>query len=65
LVSIAIIADLFRAGWDGILFPAFAGFMTVSPRSSPWGLGKSYRLAQACLANMIFVKPESGGPVMF
>ena len=31
LASVAIVAGLFRLGWDSVLFPAFAGFMLVGP----------------------------------
>ncbi|SDJ37127.1 Uncharacterized membrane protein [Bradyrhizobium sp. Rc2d] len=68
LASIAIVGGLFRLELDYILFPAFAGFMVVAPILALGLYEKSRRLAaglRVTLANMIFVKPQCGGQILF
>ena len=68
LVSIAIVGGLVAFGWDYILFPAFAGFMVVGPIVAIGLYEKSRAVAAGrpvSLARMIFVRPASGGQVLF
>jgi uncharacterized membrane protein len=68
LVSAVIVGGLFAFGWDYILFPAFAGFMVVGPIVAIGLYEKSGRIAaggSVSLARMIFVRPASGGQILF
>jgi len=68
LISIAIVVGLFMFELDYILFPALAGFMVVGPVLAIGLYEKSRRIAageRVGLAQMIFVKPNSGGQVLF
>ena len=67
-VSAGIIRGLFAFGWDYILFPALAGFMVVGPILAIGLYEKSRRLDEGeriSLARMVFVKPASGGQLLF
>jgi uncharacterized membrane protein len=68
LVSVVIVMGLIMFGWDYILFPAFAGFMVVGPLLATGLYEKSRRIAARepiSLARMIFVRPKSGGQILF
>ena len=68
LVSVATIVGLFALHRDYILFPALAGFMVVGPMIGIGLYEKSRRIEESkpvSLRHMIFVKPESGGQILF
>lgn len=68
LISLAVVACFVSFGWDYILFPALAGFMVVGPLFAIGLYEKSRRHAlgeRIGLGRMLFVKPASGGQVLF
>lgn len=68
LLSVIIVGGLFWLGWDFVLLPALAGFMVMGPVLAIGLYEKSRRLAAGeavSLINMIFVRPRSGGQVLF
>jgi uncharacterized membrane protein len=68
LVSVVTTVGLFALRLDYILLPAFAGFMVVGPIIGIGLYEKSRRIAEGrsvSLWQMVFVRPESGGQVLF
>ncbi|MBR1149194.1 DUF2189 domain-containing protein [Bradyrhizobium sp. JYMT SZCCT0428] len=68
LVSVVTVVGLFALRMDYILLPAFAGFMVAGPVIGIGLYEKSRRIEEgrpASLWRMIFVKPESGGQILF
>jgi len=68
LVSVVTVIGLFALRLDYILFPAFAGFMVAGPIIGIGLYEKSRRFEDGrpvSLWSMIFVKPESGGQILF
>ena len=68
LVSVVTTVGLFALRLDYILLPAFAGFMVVGPIIGIGLYEKSRRIAEGkpvTLWQMIFVRPESGGQILF
>lgn len=68
VVSLTIVAGMFELALDYILLPALAGFMVVGPVLAIGLYEKSRRIAVGApvtLAGMVFVRPRSGGQVLF
>ena len=68
LVSVVTVVGLFALHLDYILFPAIAGFMVAGPIIGIGLYEKSRRIEEGkpvSLWRMIFVKPESGGQILF
>jgi uncharacterized membrane protein len=68
VISAGIVCGLFAFGWDGILFPALAGFMIVGPILAIALYEKSRRIAlgqRVSVRQMVFVRPASGGQILF
>ena len=68
VISILIVAGLFWLGWDFVLLPALAGFMVMGPLLAIGLYEKSRSLAAGApvsLGRMVFVRPRSGGQVLF
>ncbi|HEU4652078.1 MAG TPA: DUF2189 domain-containing protein [Croceibacterium sp.] len=68
LLSAAIVAGLWRLGWDFALFPALAGFLVFAPALATGLYEKSRALESGepvTFRRMLFPRPASGGQVLF
>lgn len=68
VVSLLMVAAMFGAGWEHILFPALSGFMIVGPLIAIGLYEKSRRLQagdSVALSDMVMVRPPSGGQILF
>ena len=69
LVSAAIVGGLFAFGWDYILFPGLRRLhgRRPAPRRRPLREEPAHRgrRSRSSLAGMIFVRPASGGQILF
>ena len=68
VLSAAIVAGLWRLGWDFVLFPALAGFLVFAPALAT-GLYEKSRALEAgepvSFRRMLFPRPASGGQILF
>ena len=68
VVSVVAVYGIYALSLDYILFPALAGFVVVGPILAIGLYEKSRRIASGerfALANMLAVRPRSGGQVLF
>ncbi|GFO81261.1 MAG: hypothetical protein A49_08880 [Methyloceanibacter sp.] len=68
LISVAIAIGIFHLNFGYLLFPALAGFLIVAPLLAIGLYEKSREIERGGplgLASMVFVKPRSGGQLIF